>query len=288
MVAPIIDRRRKTDPDIMAQFPKKTEQSLIVEMGPEQSELYELLESLQDNPEDPREPVLVDGLWTLLRMAAGHPAAIPLAARNGSSKVAKMLVEELGEDYFTTISSAKANELLIRLEHVVKEQGQKAVVFTFFGQTILPVLAKMLRDKKFKVYTNHGGMSESEQAESRLAFRADPEPCIFLTSDAGSRGINLPEATHVYEFESALTYANRTQRIDRIHRITSTSPTITCTTLVTNRTVEAAIIEKMSQRNEQSDLLLGDDDAGEGFMTAADRRAALNIHRISKSRRKSR
>lgn len=282
MVAPLLDRRRKTDPEIVAQFPKVTERAVHLEMAPDQQALYEMLEGLQ--PEDQETPV--PGLWTLLRMAAGHPASIAEAAKHGTSALAKMLVEEMGEDYFTSVSSAKSKDLLERLEGLVKRDGEKVVVFTFFGQTVLRVLAQEMRAKKFKVYVNHGAMSATEQEQARLAFRNDPDPAIYLTSDAGARGINLPEATHVIEYESALTYAMRTQRVNRIHRIVSTSPTVTCTTLVVDRTIEVALINAMSQRNAQSDLILGDDDAGEEFMSAADRRKALQINRLTRPSRK--
>lgn len=278
MMAPLLDRKRKTDWDVITQFPKRTESLIRVEMAPDQAALYSMVEELQDTSED-----VIPGLWTLLRQVAGHPAAIPISARVGTSKVTKMLVDELGEEYFNGISSAKERELLVRLEHVVKESGQKAVVFTFFGPSMIPVLAKSIRAKKIKVYENHAGLSPTEQHNTKMAFRADPAPCVFLTSDVAARGVNLPEATHVFEFESALTYANRTQRLDRIHRITSDSATSTCSTLVTEATVEVPIIEKVMDRNKRQDILLGDEDAGEGFLTAAERKKALQINRLSKS-----
>lgn len=277
----LIDRRRKSDPDIMAQFPKMVERSAHIEMARDQAALYDLVESLQDDEDD-----IVPGLWTVLRMVAGHPASIPLAARYGQSQIAKMLVEELGPDYFEGVSSAKEKDLHLRLSHVVKEEQRKAVVFTFFGQTVLPVLARNLRAKGFKVYENHGALTEAEATMRRQQFRADPEPCIYLTSDAGCRGINLPEATYLHEYESALTYSNRTQRINRIHRITSTSESVLCVTSVLDHTIEVPIIEKVMDRNEQSDRLLGDDDAGENFLSATERRAALQIGRLHRKRRK--
>ncbi len=42
----------------------------------------------------------------------------------------------------------------------------------------------------------------------------------------------------------------------------------------------------MSQRNEQTDLLLGDEDAGEGFLSAQERAEALRINHLSKTRHK--
>lgn len=268
LFSPVIDRVRKSEPAIKAQFPAKTERFTRVDMDKDQADLYDFVASLQDPDEAP-----LPGLFTLLRMVAGHPASVPLAATKGQSKIAKMLVEELGEGYFNRISSAKEKELLIRLHHLIKEEGQKAVVFTFFGQTILPLLGQSMRAAGIKVYENHGALTESEAAQRRRDFKVDPDPCVFLTSDAGCRGINLPEATSVFEFEASLTYANHTQRLDRIHRVTSKADTVHCVTLIQEGTVEEYLFEKMLNRNKQTDLLLGDNDAGEGFITAQDRMA---------------
>ena len=283
LLAPIIDRRRKTDPDIMAQFPKKVERVATVEMEREQARLYDMVATLQQPDEEP-----VPGLWTVLRMIADHPAALVEAAAKGEGKIAKMLVEELGADFLRSVGSAKEKELLVRLEHAVKEEHSKVVVFTFFGQTVLPVLAKAIRAKGIKVYENHGALSEHEAHQRRQFFKADSDPCVFLTSDAGCRGINLPEATQVIEFEGSLTYANHVQRIDRIHRISSDSPSVMCTTLVADDTIEVAILKKVLQRNEQSDVLLGDDDAGEDFWSAQERRAAFGVTRMRQRTHKAR
>jgi len=279
MGRPILDRRRKSDPDIVSQFPKKVEEAVHLEMGKDQAALYERVESLQQDQEDP-----VPGLWTTLRQIAGHPAALVLSAAHRDSVLAKALVAEYGAEYLSSVPSVAEQALIERLTPVVKGQGAKAVVFTFFGQSILPVLAKSLRAKKFRVYENHGGLTAAQMTQVRQDFKSDPEPAVFLTSDAGARGINLPEATYVFEFESALTYANRTQRLDRIHRIDSLSESVTCTTLVVDGTVHVPIIQKMAERNTQTDILLGDDDAGENFLSARDRMQALQIARLSRTR----
>lgn len=276
---PVILRKRKTDPDVIDQFPKQMEEARHLTMAPDQAGLYEMVESLGYGLEEP-----LPGLWTALRQIAGGPASLVRSAQTGDSVLAKSLVAELGEQYLLGISSVKEQALIEYLTPLVKDEGAKAVVFSFFGQTVLPLLASRLRQSGFKVYVNHGGLSSGEMGRVRQAFRDDPAPCVFLTSDAGSRGINLPEATYVIEFESALTYANRTQRLNRIHRIDSQSTSVTCMTFVVDHTVEVAIMQKMSERNAQSDILLDDLDAGEAFMTASDRSQALQIARLSKKR----
>jgi SNF2 family DNA or RNA helicase len=280
MCRPIIMRKRKTDQDVIDQFPSKVEEAQHLEMAPDQARLYRMVESLQDGEEEP-----VPGLWTALRQIAGCPASLVRSAAQGDSRLVKILVEEMGADHLMGVSSVKETALLDYLDPLVNGQGAKVVVFTFFGQTILPILGALLRSNGYRVYENHGGLSSTEMGRVRQDFRDDSKPCVFLTSDAGSRGINLPEATYICEFESALTYANRTQRIDRIHRIDSKAASVSCLTMIVNYTVEVGIMNNVSLRNDQTDLLLGDLDAGESFMSADDRREALQIARLSKKKK---
>lgn len=284
---PVILRKRKTDPDVIAQFPAKVEESVHLTMAPDQAGLYEMVETLgHQGLDDSGEPL--PGLWTVLRQVAAAPASLVNSARDGDSVLAKALVAELGADYLRGISSVKETALEAYLEPLVRGQGAKVVVFTFFGQSVLPILAANLRRAGYEVFANHGGLSAPEMHRVRQDFRDHPRPAVFLTSDAGARGINLPEATYILEYESALTYANRTQRLDRIHRIDSGAPSVTCTTLIVDGTVEVKIAETMLERNAQTDVLLDDLDAGEHFLTAADRREALQIARLSKTRKRTR
>ncbi len=166
-------------------------------------------------------------------------------------------------------------------------QGAKAVIFSFFGQSVLPLLATALREARVKVYTYHGQMTDPEREQSRSQFRADPEPCVFLTSDAGARGINLPEASYVIEYDSALTHDMREQRVNRCSRIDGSKKLLTCQTLVLDRTVETTIVQKMLRRNDQQDVIRGDVDAGGDFVSAGDRRELLRISRMSRRRKGS-
>lgn len=267
LFGPVMDRKSKKDPEIDAQFPRMLKRTSRIDMGPEQAKLYRAIASLQEEDEEP-----VPGLWGVLRMVADHPAAIPFAARNGDSKLVKALVQTWGEDAFN-VPCAKADELVERLKQITAE-GHKAVVFTFFGQTVLPVLKAQMVRAGINVWVNHGGMTEAESARERADFRNTPQSGVYLTSDAGCRGINLPEATYLFEYEGSLTFANHEQRINRIHRLSSTAPSVTCTTFLTNDTVEEHILDLMLERKAQTHLLLDDDD-GEALMGKQARRDAF-------------
>jgi SNF2 family DNA or RNA helicase len=273
---PLIIRKRKTDPDVIEEFPKQIEEVRQVEMGKAQRELYELVEGLAwDDAGNFQE---VPGLYVALRQLAGHPASIIHSAANGS-QIPQMLLEGLGEDFLRSVPSAKTEALLEYLRPLVLGQGAKVMVFTYFGQSVLRELARELSDAGIPMYLNHGGLTGKAQHDAIDAFRTSSGPGVLLSSDAGARGINVPEATYIVEYESALSYANRTQRMNRSHRIDSTAASVHCMTFVLDGTVEETIVSSMLARNEATDTLLGDTDAGEDFVSAGDRRRLFSMAR---------
>jgi SNF2 family DNA or RNA helicase len=291
---PQILRIRKSDPEVKAEFPLQVEEARWFDMAPDQEDLYERLSDLQVPGEEP-----MAGLYTIKRMVANHPAAVIHSAKHGTSQLAKLLVQEWGEDYLRSVSSVKEQGLIDYLEPIVHGQGAKVVVFSFFGPSVLPLLKEALEAKGISCAMNHGQMSDIDRSRQkaelnmedlgrqRQAFKDDPNPAVLLSSDAGARGVNLPQATYVVEYESALTYAMRTQRINRAHRIDSEAESVTCMTFFTHRTIEQAIANSMIERNAQSDTLL-DDKQAEDFVSSAERRAMLDISRSRRTRRGTR
>jgi SNF2 family DNA or RNA helicase len=274
---PWMIRKRKTDPDVVDQFPAVMEQAQHVEMGADQSRLYDLVEALgvdEDGEWDPPE-----GLFTVLRQVAGHPQAL----LRSEGTLAQAVVETVGASEIRRIPSAKSEALVRYLEQVVLGQRDKAVVFTFFGQSVLPLLASELRAAGIRTHTYHGGMSGAAKEQSRREFRSDPEPCVFLSSDAGARGINLPEASYVVEYDSSYTHDLREQRVNRCSRIDGGKKLLTCLTLIVDETIEVAIVEKMLARNAQQDQIRGDMEVEEQeFISAIDRRKLLEVSRLSR------
>jgi superfamily II DNA or RNA helicase len=278
MCEPLIIRKRKTDADVIDQFPKQVEEVRRVSLIKAHKELYDLVESLAFD--DAGNYMEVPGLWTLLRQVAGHPAALCHSAEKGT-QLAQMLCEGLGESFLRAVPSSKSEALLSYLKPLVLGQGAKVMVFTFFGQSVLRELKREISAEGMAVYPYHGGMSAAQQRDMLADFRRSSGAGVLLASDSGARGINVPEATYVVEYEVA-THAVRLQRMNRSHRIDSTAETVHCMSLVLDGTVEENVVATMLARNTASDTLLGDHDAGADFTTAEDRR------RIFESRRKKR
>jgi SNF2 family DNA or RNA helicase len=277
-------RKRKSDDDVRDQFPELVEQSWQIEMKDDQKRLYELVEDLGLKPDSwpadrPWEPP--GGLWTVLRQVVAHPASLTLS----DGIISRLIVEELGADYLRSISSTKTEALVEYLRPIVLGQGAKAVVFSFFGQSVLPLLAEALRTARMLVFTYHGGMTDTERNQAIAAFRSSAEPCVFLSSDAGARGINLPEGEYVIEYESAGTHEIREQRINRCSRIDGTKKLLTAMTFVVDGTVEVPIIKKMIERNQAHDSVRGDQDAEGTFMSAEERAEVLRLSLMSRRKR---
>ena len=272
-VGPHLTRKRKTDPDVIDQFPPLVEEYRLVELPQAQRDFYNMAEDLafEMGTQDDQDM----GAWMLLRQIAGHPASLVHSAASGSSRYAKAIVEALGTEFLRSLPSAKLAELEGYLRLVVKDQGAKAVVFSFFGQSVLPEIEGRLRELGYPVFPYHGGQTAAENELSKKLFKESEGAGVFLASDAGARGINLPEATYVIEFESALTHAARIQRRERAHRINSALGPVTALTLIAEGTIEESIFNSVLRRNEDHDHFAGDAEAGGEFVSAADRREIL-------------
>jgi SNF2 family DNA or RNA helicase len=274
---PWILRKRKTDPDVAGQFPEKTERVRTIPLAPEQRKFYELVRGLSRDEHD--NWVETPGLWTVLCQVAGAPAAI----LGGKSRLARLLEEMFGDGYIRDLPSAKADRLEEDLELLVNGQGAKVAVFTMWAHSVLPVLERRLRAAGHALFVIEGSMTSAAQHEVRQAFRQWPDPAVLLTSDAGSRGVNIPEAAYVIEYDGT-THARHVQRMDRAHRMgTGTDGQgrrrlLTCWTYIAEGTVEEGVAESRLERNAQADAFLGDG-VDERYITAADRRAMIEAGR---------
>jgi SNF2 family DNA or RNA helicase len=262
---PWILRKRKSDPDVRDTFPPLTEQARSIAMHPDQYRLYCQLEDLAWDKET-QEHIDVPGLEVLLRQLAGDPLAVLAAGEKGNSELAVMVCEELGTE-LARCSSAKAEEL-IELADTVLAAGGKLLVFSFFT-TVLSALRKRLGDRPVFMYI--GDQTDADREHQKAVFKAMDGGAIMLASDAGARGINLPEISYVVEYEVARTHSLRQQRANRGHRMGRTDP-LTLITFVLESSLEGTrSIGTLLSRNRDQDYILRDDEA-EGHVTAADRR----------------
>lgn len=269
--APITLRKRKTDADVIEQFPSKMENApTMVSLDSDHQRLYDEIESIFDD-ESLSEAEQRAG-FGLLRMLADHPASL----LDSEGKYAKQVVETVGANWLYNLKVAKVDAMLDWQERVGQQQ---TVIFSFYGNTVLPRLQHALESRDYKVSVNRGAMSpDQRQREKEKYLRGDTQ--IFLSSDAGAKGLNLGCGSALLHYETPVLYSTYEQRSNRIHRIDSVHPSITIDMLIARDTVEFPLCHKMLNRNEMAEQVQDgayeeDGDPGERGMRARDRIALL-------------
>lgn len=275
MFGSITMRKRKSDLDVIAQFPSKVENSpRFIPLGDRHAAFYAAVEESFADADDRTQQ---QG-FGLLRQVAGHP----LSLLRSEGKMAKEIVAQVGEQGLRAMGAAKVEEMVAWAQRMGQQQ---LVIFTFYGQSILPLLDEALHQAGLSTVVNHGAMSADQRQVSQHRYKAG-DAQVFLSSDAGARGLNLGVGSALLHYDLPLMYSIFDQRSNRIHRINSTHASVTIDSLVAGGvnsagTVENAIAGLLVSRNEWSDKIIDDDlyvegiDPGENVLTSLQRRAML-------------
>ena len=253
-------RKRLSDPDVAAEMPTLLTRVHRIDMHPEHKRFYEAVAKMYD-PQRNRYgelPIeLEQSLNTALRLSLGAPAA----HLRSTSPLSRAIVESIGEKRLREIPNSKLIDLIEnRLRPIVEEEHQ-ILIFTHYAETILPELAQGLTDAGFTVATYTGGQSVGENENAKRSFRLG-EVDILLSSDAGSKGLNLPEAHYIFEYEPAITIEDQVQRFGRGTRLTSDADFVYGITTVLRGTLDESSYSTALSRGKHKDQLLGDSNAG--------------------------
>lgn len=243
----------KADPDVADLFPDAIEDFELLEMERGQQRFYEQLEDLYHEAIDNPSAGLgeIAPWYTVLRQVAGHPHAL----LRSDGELAKSIVGAFGADHVSKLSSVKLEALVARVESILSQDEQMAV-FSFFGQSIVPLIYERLQDEGVPTSIHHGGLSATRREEEVAKFRRG-ETLVLVSSDAGSRGVNLPEATYITNYELPLLYSTYDQRINRANRIDSDSPFTVAHSYVVADSVEEGILATVQKRQEWTAAVKG-------------------------------
>jgi len=252
LVRHLVIRKRKSDPDIRDQFPLKVEEvPTFIDLHPRHRDFLTTVASLVDI----NDKAQVERAYGTLRQIAGHPSSI----LRSQGQLAQRIVWEVGEEGLRAIPSAKTEALCDWASRLGPEQG---VVFTFFGQSVLPELATALAREGFTVAINHGALGQRQKTEAMESFKRGDRQ-LFLSSDAGCRGINLGCGQSLLHYEPTGVHAIHQQRSDRIHRILPKGAlqhdSVNIQVLVARGTPDEASLENQLARQQVTELSVDSD-----------------------------
>lgn len=141
---------------------------------------------------------------------------------------------------------------LLRLEEVMEqsfaENGRKAVLFSEWT-TMLGLVEKILRRLKLKYVRLDGSVPQRQRQQLVDEFQSKPDCRLFITTNAGSTGLNLQAANTVINCDLPWNPAVLEQRIARAHRMGQKQP-VHAFLMVTEQTLEESLLTTLSAKKD--------------------------------------
>jgi superfamily II DNA or RNA helicase len=144
--------------------------------------------------------------------------------------------------------SSKLERLAELFDELFDEEGRKVVLFSEWT-TMLYLIEPLLKKRKLSFVRLDGSVPQKQRQELVHKFQTDPECKLFITTNAGSVGLNLQAANTVINVDLPWNPAVLEQRIGRAHRMGQTQP-VQVYVLVTEGTIEENLLQTLSAKKD--------------------------------------
>lgn len=237
----ILIRRRKKD--VKLQMPERSDKNLFIPMTNEQMEMH------QEWQNQVRILVLK---WRKMHFL--------------SDKDRKRLLLFLSQMRMVCDSSyildqktrydTKVDECVNIISDIISEEGEKVVVFSQW-ERMTRLIAKELEKKEIGFEYLHGGVPSEKRKNLVDNFMNEPSSRVFLSTDAGSTGLNLQSAATIINIDLPWNPAVLEQRIGRIYRLGQQN-NIQVINLVTPDSIEQEMLGKLRFKTSMFEGVLDD------------------------------
>ena len=244
-LAPLMIRRRKSE--VLTQLPSRTDQNLLVPMT-EMQMLHH-----QENADIVAQIVQ---RWRRMKFLSDKDQRrLTCALQNMRMSCNSTYLLDQETDH-----GVKADELAALLDGVFVEPDAKAVVFSQWTRTH-DIVIRRLEARGLGYVSFHGGVPSEKRPALVDRFRDDPDCRVFLSTDAGSTGLNLQHASTLVNMDLPWNPAVLEQRIGRIHRMGQKRP-VQIVSFVAKGTIEEGMLSVLAFKRSLSAGIL-DGAAGE-------------------------
>ena len=144
--------------------------------------------------------------------------------------------------------SSKLERLEELLEQTFSEQGRKAVLFSEWT-TMLDLVEEILQRQRLTYVRLDGSVPQKKRQQLVNEFQSKSDCRLFITTNAGSMGLNLQAANTVINCDLPWNPAVLEQRIARAHRMGQKQP-VQAFLLVTEQTLEESLLATLSAKKE--------------------------------------
>lgn len=243
-LAPIMIRRRKSE--VLRQLPSRLDQNLLVPMTEMQ---------MLHHQENADVVAKIVQRWRKTRFLSDKDQRRLMCALQNmrmSCNSTYLLDQE-------TDHGVKADELAALFVDLLAEPEAKAVVFSQWTRT-QDIIIRRLDARGLGYVSFHGGVPSDKRPALVDRFRNDPACRVFLSTDAGSTGLNLQHASTLVNMDLPWNPAILEQRIARIHRIGQARP-VRVINFVAKGTIEEGMLSVLAFKRSLSAGIL---DGGSG------------------------
>ncbi|HMC11116.1 MAG TPA: DEAD/DEAH box helicase, partial [Pirellulaceae bacterium] len=144
--------------------------------------------------------------------------------------------------------SSKLDHLAELFDELFAEEGRKVVLFSEWTG-MLDLIEPLLKKRKLPFVRLDGSVPQKKRQELVHEFQTNPECKLFITTNAGSVGLNLQAANTVINVDLPWNPAVLEQRIGRAHRMGQTQP-VQVYVLVTEGTIEENLLQTLSAKKD--------------------------------------
>jgi superfamily II DNA/RNA helicase len=144
--------------------------------------------------------------------------------------------------------STKLDYLDELFERLFEEQGRKVVLFSEWT-TMLDLIEPLLKKRQLDFVRLDGSVPQRHRQELVHKFQTNPECKLFITTNAGSVGLNLQAANTVINVDLPWNPAVLEQRIARAHRMGQTQ-SVQVYVLVTEETIEDNLLATIAAKKD--------------------------------------
>ncbi|MEN8127760.1 MAG: DEAD/DEAH box helicase [Planctomycetota bacterium] len=144
--------------------------------------------------------------------------------------------------------STKLDYLRGLLEELNAEENRKIVLFSEWT-TMLGLIEPILKKLKMDYVRLDGSVPQKKRAQLVQKFCQDPNCKLFITTNAGSTGLNLQAANTVINVDLPWNPAVLEQRVARAHRMGQKNP-VQVYILVTEDTIEEGMLGTLAAKKE--------------------------------------
>ena len=234
-LAPVMIRRRKSE--VLRQLPARTDQNLLVPMTEMQMDYHK---------ENADEVAKIVQRWRKTKFLSDRDQrGLMIALQNMRMSCNSTYLLDQETDH-----GVKADELAALFDDLLAEPGAKAVVFSQWTRTH-DIVIRRLEARKLGYVSFHGGVPSEKRPSLIERFRDDPACRVFLSTDAGSTGLNLQHASTLVNMDLPWNPAILEQRISRIHRMGQTRP-VRVINFVAKGTIEEGMLSVLAFKRSLS------------------------------------